>query len=61
MNDDRYRAMLHEFLFIKIEEKDIGNIWCQQDGVRCHTAETKLNVLLSVFEDRIISRRADVV
>ena len=26
VNDDRYRAMLNEFLFTKIEEKDIGNI-----------------------------------
>ena len=27
----------------------------------CHTAEATLDVLRSVFEDRIISRRADVV
>ena len=27
----------------------------------CHTAETTLDVLRSVFEDRIIGRRADVV
>ena len=26
-NGMRYRAMLNEFLFTKIEEKDIGNIW----------------------------------
>ena len=32
VNGDRYRAMLNEFLFTKIEEKDIGNIWFQQDG-----------------------------
>ena len=30
VNDDRYRAMLNEFLFTKIKEKDIGNIWFQQ-------------------------------
>ena len=46
--------MLIEFLFTKIEEEDIGNIWC-------HTAEATLDVLRPVFEDRIISRRADVV
>ena len=33
----------------------------QQDATTCHTAETKLDVLRPVFEDRIISRRADVV
>ena len=33
----------------------------QQDGARCHTAETTLDVLRPVSEDRIISRRAEVV
>ena len=53
--------MLKDFLFTKIEEEDIGNIWFQQDGDTCHTAEATLDVLCPVFEDRIISRRADVV
>ena len=53
--------MLNEFLFTKIEEKNIGNIWFQQNGASCHTAEATLDVLRSVFEDRIISRGADVV
>ena len=61
VNGDRYRAMLNECFFTKIEEEDIGNIWFQQDGATCHTAEATLDVLRSVFEDRIISRRADVV
>ena len=47
INGDHYRAMLNEFLFTKIEEEDIGNIWFQQ--------------MHPVFEDRIISRRAAVV
>ena len=45
----------------KIEEEIIGNIWFQQDGATCHTAEPTLDVLRPVFEDRIISHRADVV
>ena len=53
--------MLNEFWFTKIEEEDIGNIWFQQNGATCHTAETTLDVLGPVFEDRIISRRSDVV
>ena len=61
VNGDRYRAMLNEFLFTKIEEKDIGNIWFEQDGPTCHTAEASLDVLPPVFEDRIISRKANVV
>ena len=54
-NGDRYRAMLNEFLF----EEDISNIWFQQDGAMCHTAEAALDVLRPVFKDRIISRRTD--
>ena len=53
--------MFNEFLFTKIEAEDIGNIWFQQDGAMCHTAKTTLDVLRPIFEDRIISRRADVV
>ena len=51
--------MLKEFVFTKIEEEHIGNIWLQQDGATCHTAEATLDVLRPVVEDCIISRRAD--
>ena len=61
VNGDRYRNILKKFLFTKIEEEDIGNIWFQQDGDTCHTDEAILDVLRPVFEDRIISHRADVV
>ena len=44
INEDRYRAMLKEFLFIKIKEEDIDNIRFQQDGATCHTAEATLYV-----------------
>ena len=60
-NCDHYRAMLKEFLFTKIEEENIGNIWFQQDGATSHSAQATLDVLRPVFEDRIISCRADVV
>ena len=33
VNGDRYRTMLNEFLFTKIEEEDICNTWFQRDGV----------------------------
>ena len=53
--------MLNEFLFTKIEEENIGNIWFQPDGAKCHTAEAIFDVLRRIFEDRITSLRADVV
>ena len=61
VSGDRYRDILNAFLFTKIEEEDINNIWLQQDSATCHTAEATLYVLRPVFDDRIISRRADVV
>ena len=48
VNGDRYRAMLNKFLFTKIEEEDIGNIWFQQDGATCHTAEATLALFLKI-------------
>ena len=60
-NGDRYRTMLNEFFSTKIEKEDIGNIWFHQDDATCHTAEDTLDVLRPAFEDRIISRRAEVV
>ena len=53
--------MLNESLFTKIEKEDIGNIWFQQDGATCHTAEATLDVLRPVFDDRIMSHRVNVV
>ena len=48
-------------MFTKIEEEDINNIWFQQDGATCHTTKATLDVSCPVFEDHIISCRADVV
>ena len=53
--------MLNEFLYPKIEEEDIGNVWFQQDSATCYAAEATLDVLRPVLEDRIISRRANVI
>ena len=61
VNGDRYWAMLNELLFTNIKEEDLDNIWLQQDGATCHTAEAILDFVSPVFEDRIFSRRANVV
>jgi len=60
VNGERYRAMLNEFLLPKFEEEDTDDIWFQQDGAPCHTANATIDLLRSVFENRIISRNADV-
>ena len=59
VNIDRYRAMLNELLFTKIDEEDIGNIWFQQDGATCHTVEATLNVL-HALKDNICEAIGDI-
>ena len=39
----------------------IANIWLQQGGATCHITEAILDVLRTVFEDSIISLKADIV
>ena len=52
--------MLNEFLFSKIEENEMDDIWFQQDGASCHTANVTINLMRTVFENQIISRNSDV-
>ena len=52
--------MLNEFLFSKIEEDDMDDIWFQQDAATCHTANVTIDLLHTVFENRIISQNPDV-
>ena len=59
INGDRYWAILNEFQFAKIEEEDIGNIWFQQNGITCHTAEATIDVLRRVF--KIVLSVADLM
>jgi len=55
VNGERYRAMLNEFLLPKFEEEDIDDIWFQQNGAPCHTANATIDLLRTVFENRIIT------
>ena len=55
--------MENEFLFTKIEEKDVGNIQFQHDSATCHTAEATLVVLRSVFavKDECYAEKPDTI
>ena len=59
VNCDRYRAMLNEFLFTKIEEDDIGNIWFQQHCATCHTA--KLHSMFCALFLKIVLSAAELM
>ena len=52
--------MRNEFLFPKIEEDEMDDIWFQEDGDTCHTANVTIDLLRTVFENQIISGNSDV-
>lgn len=60
VNGERYRAMLNEFLFPKVEEYDMDDNWFQQDGATNHTTNITVEPLGTVFENPIISRNSEV-
>ena len=60
MNGIRYRAMINQFLFLKINDIDAVDIWFQQDGVTRHTANETINLLKKKFGESIISRNGPV-
>ena len=60
VHGERYRAMLNEFFFPKIEEDDMDDIWFQQYGATCHTANVTIDLLRTVDEYQITSRNSDV-
>jgi len=41
VNDVRYRGILEDFFFPRMEEVDIDDIWFQQDRATCHTATSQ--------------------
>lgn len=60
VNGVRYRHMLNTFLFPKLQELNIDNLWFQQDGATCHTANETINLLKGQFGDNIISKRGPI-
>ena len=60
VNGIRYRAMINQFLFLKINDINADDICFQQDGVTCHTANETINLLKEKFGESIISRNGPV-
>ena len=60
VNDERYREMLTDCFFHEIEAENLVNIWFQQDGCTCHTANATISVLRLIFGNRIISKNGVV-
>lgn len=60
VNGVRYRKMITDFLWPEIEDMDLDDMWFQQDGATCHTANETITLLRDKFNDRVISRCGDV-
>lgn len=60
VNGERYRAMINDYLFPALAQENLDNIWFQQDGAPCHTAHSTIDLLATVFGNRIISRNSPI-
>ena len=60
MKGVRHREMITNFLWPELEDMDVGDMWFQQDGATCHTANETMALLRNKFNGRVISRNGDV-
>lgn len=59
VNSERYGRMITEYFWPAIEDKDVDDMWFQQDGATCHTTRPNMAELRTKFHGRIISRFGD--
>ena len=59
VNGVRYRNMITEFLWPRLDGMDLEGMWFQQDGATCRTARETIELLREKFPSRIISRNGD--
>jgi len=50
VNGERYRSMISNFLWPKMDNMDTDNMWLQQDGATCHTSHATMDILHELFE-----------
>lgn len=60
VNGERYRNMLNDFLWPELEEIDISEMWFQQDGAPCHTANETIALLKGKFGEWTIAKNGFV-
>jgi hypothetical protein len=56
VTSDRYVNMLNVFLLPQLANRNLPQIWFQQDGATTHTARQSMAVLRPAFRGRLISR-----
>ncbi|GFW82214.1 DUF4817 domain-containing protein [Trichonephila clavipes] len=48
--------MITNFFIPELNNRDVQELWFQQDGATCHTARATIDLLKHKFGDRLISR-----
>ncbi|GFU83600.1 putative transposable element [Trichonephila clavipes] len=56
LNGDRYRAIITNFFIPELNNRDVQELWFQQDGATCHSARATIDLLKDTFGERLISR-----
>ena len=51
--------MIDEFLWPKLEDMDVDNVYFEQDDATCHTSGETIGLLREKSPDRVISRNGD--
>ncbi|GFW89257.1 putative DD41D transposase [Trichonephila clavipes] len=54
VNGDRYRAMITNFFIPELNNRDVQELWFQQDSATCHTAHATIDLLKDTFGNRLI-------
>ncbi|EFN77040.1 hypothetical protein EAI_10270, partial [Harpegnathos saltator] len=49
VNGERYRTMITNIFWPKLNDMDVDNMWFQQDGATCHTADATMDILHERF------------
>ena len=57
MNSERFRVMLTEFLWPKLTELNVNELWLQQDGATSHISHEIIALIAPKFGDGIISKK----
>jgi hypothetical protein len=62
VNQQTYQAMLRDKVWVALNNLgyNVAELWFQQDGAPAHTANATLAMLEQKFEERVISKRAEV-
>ena len=59
VNAARYRDAITRFFLPKLDDIDVADMWFQEDGTTCHTADETIQLPQETFPGRVLSRFDD--